>query len=180
MGTNYYARIIPSKERKEKLKTLIDNNNFLEIEEEYKSLYVDAEIHLGKRSGGWKFLFNPNHEKYYKLTKESLYNFLNREDIIIYDEYFDRNFKYSNDPDKGHCLWTAKQFMDMATNWGYSTKNPGWSGKEYEEWEKSQRNNYSGYLKYGDSYEQEWKKYSPEYYNFFNDGLRWSTCCDFS
>ena len=24
------------------------------------------------------------------------------------------------------------------------------------------------------------KGYNPKYYNFFNDGMRWSTCCEFS
>ena len=38
MGTNYYARIIPSKERKEHLKKLIDENKFDEIQEEHKVL----------------------------------------------------------------------------------------------------------------------------------------------
>ena len=74
MGTNYYARIIPTKERKEKLKELIDSDDFRAIKEEIENLYgnyTDREssyedpnvrgiIHLGKRSGGWKFLWNPN------------------------------------------------------------------------------------------------------------------------
>lgn len=75
MGTNFYARIIPTKERKEHLKKLIDNDEFDLIEDKIKELYCN-EIHLGKRSSGWKFLFNPNHEKYYKLTKEGLRKFL--------------------------------------------------------------------------------------------------------
>ena len=95
MGTNYYARIIPSKERKEHLKQLIDENKFDEIQEEVNLMYGSdtqysngAVIHLGKRSAGWKFLFNPNFEKYYPLTKEGLMNFLKRDDVIIYSEYF--------------------------------------------------------------------------------------------
>lgn len=51
MGTNFYARIIPTKERKEHLKKLIDNDEFDLIEDEIKELYCN-EIHLGKRSGG--------------------------------------------------------------------------------------------------------------------------------
>ena len=91
MGTNYYARILPTKERKEKLKKLIDEDSFDEIEDLYQELYVDTEIHLGKRSAGWKFLFNPNYEKYYPLTKEGLLNFLKQDNIIIYNEYFKCN-----------------------------------------------------------------------------------------
>ena len=187
MGTNYYARILPTKERKEKLKKLIDEDSFDEIEDLYQELYVDTEIHLGKRSAGWKFLFNPNYEKYYPLTKEGLLNFLKQDNIIIYNEYFKNNdgkYEYSDDPDSAseEYLWTPEQFMEMAINWGNNPNNPGWSGREYEEWEQSEHGRRPQYLMYGDSHEQYWrdKGYNPEYYNFFNDGMRWSTCCCFS
>ena len=38
MSTNYYARIIPSKERKEHLKKLIDENKFNEIKQTSNSI----------------------------------------------------------------------------------------------------------------------------------------------
>lgn len=193
MGTNYYARILPSVEQKENLKKLIDENKFDSILEEVQKMYGDNEyeetgavIHLGKRSGGWKFLFNPNHEKYYPLTKEGLMNFLSREDVIIYNEYFSESYgkyEYTDNPDAANnCeyLWTAKQFMDMAVNWG---KKNGWDGESYEKWESENRpGHYYGYSMYKDPHENEWieKGYKPSYYNFYNDGLRWSTCCDFS
>lgn len=187
MGTNYYARILPTKERKEKLKKLIDEDKLDEIANLYQELYVDSEIHLGKRSAGWRFLFNPNYEKYYPLTKEGLLNFLKQNNIIIYNEYFkdnDGKYEYSDDPDSAseEYLWTPEQFMKMAINWGNNPNNPGWSGREYEEWEKSRGNSLCTYIIYGDSHEDYWRKrgYNPEYYNFFNDGMRWSTCCDFS
>ena len=187
MGTNYYARILPTKERKEKLKKLIDEDKLDEIANLYQELYVDSEIHLGKRSAGWKFLFNPNYEKYYPLTKEGLMNFLKQDNIIIYNEYFkdnDGKYEYSDDPDSAseEYLWTPEQFMEMAINWGNNPNNPGWSGREYEEWEKSRGNSLWTYIVYGDPHEDYWRKrgYNPEYYNFFNDGMRWSTCCDFS
>ena len=187
MGTNYYARILPTKERKEKLKKLIDEDKFHDVEEQFRELYEDAEIHLGKRSAGWKFLFNPNYEKYYPLTKEGLLNFLKQDNIIIYNEYFkdnDGKYEYSDDPDSAseEYLWTPEQFMEMAVNWGNNPDKPGWSGREYEEWEKSRGNSLCTYIAYGDSHEDYWRKrgYNPEYYNFFNDGMRWSTCCDFS
>ena len=104
MGTNYYARILPTKERKEKLKKLIDEDKFHDVEEQFRELYEDAEIHLGKRSAGWKFLFNPNYEKYYPLTRKGLMDFLKQDNIIIYNEYFkydnDRVFKYTENPDR--------------------------------------------------------------------------------
>ena len=78
MSTNYYARIIPSKERKEELKKRIDENDFNSIEALTSELYsrpyfnydkqtfVGGCVHLGHRAGGWKFLWNPN---WYKKTK---------------------------------------------------------------------------------------------------------------
>lgn len=72
MGTNYYARIIPTKERKKQLYNAIETNNFrlaqtlfnemfssLELEWENKKI-IGGMVHLGKSSGGWKFLWNPN------------------------------------------------------------------------------------------------------------------------
>ena len=72
MGTNYYGRIIPTKERKEQIKQAVDNDEFDEIQSLVSMTYsspqyyynnktfAGGEIHLGKRSGGWKFLWNPN------------------------------------------------------------------------------------------------------------------------
>lgn len=195
MGTNYYARIIPSKKRKDYLKKLINEDKFIEIDNELESMYgrysddktsEASEIHLGKRSAGWKFLFNPNYEKYYPLTREGLMNFLKREDVVIYSEYFNGDnhvYGYTDDPDEPHdnneYLWTPEQFMNMALNWG---KEDGWSGREYEEYEYEKTGKKGSYTKYGDERELFWKEkgYNPEYYNFFNDGMRWSTCCDFS
>ena len=39
MGTNFYARIIPSKSRKEKLKKLIDEDRFDDIKDEVADMY---------------------------------------------------------------------------------------------------------------------------------------------
>lgn len=189
MGTNYYARTLPTKERKDKFIELINSDKFYDIEAVYQDLYRDSEIHLGKRSAGWKFLFNPNYEKYYPLTKKGLMKYLKQDNVIIYSEYFGCNnglFEYTDDPDsienKHEYLWTPEQFMDMALNWGNNPDNPGWSGKEYEEWERKEHGLYPQYLMYKDPYENYWREkgYNPEYYNFFNDGMRWSTCCDFS
>lgn len=200
MGTNFYARIIPSKSRKEKLKKLIDENYFDDIQSEVANMYGSSdewsknhgEIHLGKRSGGWKFLFNPNYERYYPLTKEGLMNFLKRDDVIIYTEYFSfrendeySKREYTDDPDSNHdkyYLWTAEQFMNMATNWGYDDPT-AWDGKSYEEYEKERNPSYSGYEKFGDKEREKFwieRGYNPSYYEFYNDGLRWSTCCEFS
>lgn len=192
MGTNYYARILPTLEEKENLKKLIDSDDFYAIEKEVQRLYGEsteydkgAEIHLGKRSGGWKFLFNPNYERYYKLTKEGLKEFLNKPNVIIYSEYFNSGngiMEYTDDPDEvtgEEYLWTPQQFLDMAFNWG---QPDGWDGESYEKWEMSRGRGYQEYTCYGNPREGHWREkgYNPSYYNFYNDGLRWSTCCEFS
>ena len=72
MGTNFYARIIPKEDEKNELINKIVNNQFDEIEELTSELYGNRNeytrkgnvIHLGKRSCGWKFLWNPNIIRY--------------------------------------------------------------------------------------------------------------------
>ena len=128
MGTNYYAKIIPTRERKKELHDAIDADDFSLVQklvdEMYGNLSLDycdtsnltgGVVHLGKRSGGWKFLWNPNvyvvrngHSEWtetpggkssrwipepdtplylYPLTKEGIKAFIDREDVVIYDEY---------------------------------------------------------------------------------------------
>ena len=108
MGTNFYARIIPSEKDKQELIDAINNDNPDLIEELTQKLYgarneysgIGARIHLGKRSGGWKFLWNPNvvkvwdndlgeyiHDFVYRLTKDGITSFVMREDVVITDEY---------------------------------------------------------------------------------------------
>lgn len=135
MSTNYYARVIPTKERKEELKTLIDNDEFNKIEELtneiYGKPYFDGEkltygiVHLGKRASGWKFLWNPNlFEKvnlykeedkhwhfadstpvtvYGALDKEHIKKFIDRDDVVILDEY--------------DVVMDKEEFWNMALNW---------------------------------------------------------------
>ena len=209
MGTNYYARIIPSKERKEKIKNAIDKNNFDEIkslvtktyyEPQYdmdEGKYTGGEIHLGKRSGGWKFLWNPNYykelkghtewvetsensrtghwvedgfevNKFYDLTKKSIKQFIDREDIEIYDEYGEKQDK--------------EEFWQMALNWGYEKGDIGWDGESYEEWQRKENKNrrcydyYNDYCRFLESCGIKLNKYNTD---FYSDGLRFATSTDF-
>ena len=133
MGTNFYARILPKEDEKNELINKIVNNKFDEIEDLASELYGNRNeytrkgnvIHLGKRSAGWKFLWNPNVTKYYDgyidpetkeyvsvvkydyvypLTKQGITEFVMREDVVITDEYGDQQ-----DP---------KEFLEMAFSWG--------------------------------------------------------------
>lgn len=68
MGTNFYARVIPKKSRIENLKKSIDKQDIEKINEQIQEAFglvdeynrIGSIYHLGKRSYGWKFLWNPN------------------------------------------------------------------------------------------------------------------------
>lgn len=211
MGTNFYARIIPSRQRKEEIKKLIDSNDFKAITEAVKDTYgtfetyvdtalVQGEVHLGKRSGGWKFLWNPNmhiirnghleeqeiekghtFSRYipepntafyvYPLTKQGIKNFIDREDVEVFDEYGDKQDK--------------EEFFDMAVNWvTWKDHKTGkikeaWDSKTYHEETKERiytcDNELVRYLsEHGTEFISESRT------DFYSDGLRFATIIDFS
>lgn len=191
MGTNYYARIIPKEEDKQKLIDAINDNKYDIIENLVSELYgrrndysgIGNEIHLGKRSGGWKFLWNPNvikvwdseacdyaYNYVYPLTKEGITNFVMKEDVIITDEYGEQ--------------YTPEDFLEMAFSWGEPN---GYTGKTYEESHKEESGykNYYWSKKYQRSMHSEndemWFDlgYIVEYYDFESDGLRFATSVNF-
>ena len=215
MGTNFYARIIPTKKRKDELKQLIDTDNFSEIETEISKTYgrfsVDysgelsgGEVHIGKRSAGWKFLWNPNiyivrhghceweevepghkvshwiedpdtYYYLYPLTKEGIKKFIDREDVRIFDEYGEEQDK--------------EEFFEMAVNWTTWKDKDGqvseaWDGKSYEEWEKKNNPNRRIYKCSGEYVDMLIKEgYEPNNLSlsdFYSDGLRFATTNDFS
>lgn len=197
MGTNYYARIIPKEEDIKKLHELIDLNDFRAIREKTCELYerfgpysADAEptgyIHLGKRSGGWKFLWNPNlytirnghyseiepnHFIYvidpdtayylYPLTKEGIKSFIDREDIEIFNEYNEKEDK--------------EEFFEMALNWDKES----WDSDSYhlafpDEKVWNCKNEYTDFL------ESLGYKLSKNKSDFYSDGLRFAGFTEFS
>ena len=187
MGTNYYARIIPREKDKQALKEAIDTNNYDAIENMVSELYSSlneythkgGEIHLGKSSCGWKFLWNSNVHEYcdgyfddnnkfipvyktwtlYELTKKGIKDFIFRKDVIIYDEYGEVQDK--------------EDFL----NWVFNKE--GIDGKEYYTNPK-----YNAHSYWGDSEEaiRRFKilGFKPEYGEFYSDGLRFSTSINFS
>jgi hypothetical protein len=198
MGTNYYARIIPKEEDKQKLKDAIDNDRDDLVEDLVSELYSSRneytrkgnKIHLGKRSAGWKFLWNPNvirycdgyidqetkefipvwkYDQVYPLTKQGITDFCNREDVVIFDEYGE--------------IFPAQEFLEMAFTWcldgfvgkTYEESNPHSSYKNYYWSEKYQRGMYT-------KNDEMWFDlgYIVEYYDFEADGLRFSTSINFS
>lgn len=206
MSTNYYAHIIPSKQRKMKLHHAIDLNDFDLIKTLVEEMYGRVEkhwetqeitggiVHLGKRAGGWKFLWNsnvfiirhghvenengqrrwveePNTGKYlYPLTKQGLHDFIFRDDVLIYDEY--------------HDLQDKKEFWKMALDWGYNRECEGWDGASYEAHERSQNKNYREYPITGEltdflkSEGYEFTSWTNS--DFYSDGLRFAGFTEFS
>lgn len=200
MGTNYYARIIPKEEDKQKLIDAINDDRDDLVEDLASELYGHRneytrkgnKIHLGKRSCGWKFLWNPNTIKYcdgyidqetkkyipvykydqvYPLTKQGITDFCNREDVIITDEYGEQQ-----DPE---------EFLEMAFSW---EEPNGYTSKTYEESYKKESyyRNYYWNKKYQRNIHSEMDEmwfdlgYIVEYYDFESDGLRFSTSINFS
>ncbi len=80
MGCNYYGVKIPTQKEKNNLINLIKEDKFEEVEK-----LIPVQIHLGKLSTGWQFLFNHNNWKYFTSEKSSLEDFLN--DCEITDEF---------------------------------------------------------------------------------------------
>lgn len=206
MSTNFYARIKPSKEAKEALKGAIDIDFYKAIEDLYKEMYGSLEydyademfkggyVHLGKRSCGWKFLWNPNiavkhnghmetikhsdgsEERAYKvdpselvyfypLTKKGIKSFIDNKNVEIYDEYGDKQDK--------------EEFWNMALKWGFEKEDKGWDADGYEK-EYPNESRFvcdselirvlrsSGY-----------KFTSSTNSDFYSDGLRFSTSTEF-
>lgn len=130
MGTNYY-RIPKGAEmikREQKLRMRIDEMDSInpsQIERGFRSISVGewdsispweeflegTNIHLGKRSSGWKFLWNWNDSKYYK-TKKELFEFIRSGRVV--DEY-------------GREM-NVDEFIQMALEWG---QEDGWDIETY-------------------------------------------------
>lgn len=204
MGTNFYARIIPTEKRKEQIKKAIDNNLYDDIDKlindtygsphyNYESnSYIGGNIHLGKQSKGWKFLWNPNwyklidghfettkHDngttsshfiidesynvfKYYNLTKNGIKEFINRDDIEIYDEYGEKKDK--------------DIFWRNVLEWG---EEDGWDYETYcyecdHQRPLDHNNDYTNFLEYNGFVLNKGK------IDFYSDGLLFSTSTDFS
>lgn len=205
MGTNYFANIIPSKQRKMKLHHAIDLNDFDliktlvdemygDITQDYNQSITGGVVHLGKRSSGWKFLWNPNvfiirHShledkngqrrwvedsntgKYiYPLTKQGLHDFIFRDDVLIYDKY--------------HELQDKEEFWKMALSCGYEKEDKGWDAASYEDYERKNNCNLTPCPVTGELTDllkaEGYKFTSSTNSDFYSDGLRFAGFTDFS
>ena len=198
MSCNYYARIIPSKERKKELCDAVEANDFHLIRQLTNEMYgrleksydndelLGGEVHLGKTSYGWKFLWNPNvyvvrnghmedvngQRRYipdpdtplylYPLTKQGLHDFIFREDVLIYDEYNE--------------LQDKEEFWQMALSHG---QEDGWDAAGYEQEYPKHIYPVTGELT--DLLKAEGYQFtSRSNSDFYSDGLRFAGFTDFS
>ena len=111
MGTNFYAVLPVKKRTTNKLRELADkldakeeiniDDELYDIKEELK----EHEVHLGKRSYGWAFLWDHNNLKYYEPTLESIKKFIDDNNGEIQDEYGEKFTweQFIND-EIGNCL----------------------------------------------------------------------------
>jgi hypothetical protein len=143
MGTNYY-RIPTASEMQSKKEKLIQSINNLDMTPDsiergfrfespnsftrtsaWDEFIEGTRVHLGKRSSGWKFLWNFNEGKYYN-NKKQLLDFIKSGRIV--NEY-------------GEELGTD-EFIEMAINWNgidivdYYKQNPTSRAYSFGELEK--------------------------------------------
>ncbi len=119
MGTNYY-RIPQASEMDERKFKLLEKIKNLDLspgniecgfdepiddqwgrENPWSTFISGTNIHLGKRSSGWKFCWNFHKDKYYS-NKEELLSFIRSGRIV--DEYGDQQ--------------DVEEFITMALEWG--------------------------------------------------------------
>lgn len=119
MGTNYYRipKASEMDERKFKLLESVANieltadniergfclpkEDSFECESIWEVFINGTNIHLGKRSGGWKFCWNFHKNKYYS-NKEELLSFIRSGRVV--DEYGEE--------------WNVEEFIAMSLEWG--------------------------------------------------------------
>jgi hypothetical protein len=119
MGTNYY-RIPTAKEIEDKKNRLLSEIRKMDLSpgsvergfrvpqddtwdhfSPWDNFTNETSIHLGKRSGGWKFCWNFHNDKFYS-NKEELLNFIRRGRVV--NEYGEEQ--------------RIEEFITMALEWG--------------------------------------------------------------
>ena len=162
MGTNFYKVRTLARELKDKLIDSI-NNDGITVDEHGAVIFRDnngdeinipnLEVHIGKRLGGWKFLFDHNNWNYYPRDKEKF-------------------IKWVSDPANGRTVdeygeeYTPEQFWEEEVMPTYT--EPWIDGKDrfdssaYNKWQKENGKPQNGIN------------------DFYLEDLRFSICTDFS
>lgn len=206
MGTNYYARIIPTKERKQKLHDAIESDSFELIEklaaDMYGSIRKDWDnneikggvVHLGKIASGWKFLWNPNiyifrygHIKATPHGREWVEDPSEGKYVYPLTKKGLHDFIFREDVliyDEYDELQDKEEFWKMTLEWGQGEEGGGWDAAAYERYELGQGKDYQMYPVTGeltDFLRQEGYEFtSASNSDFYSDGLRFAGFTEFS
>lgn len=170
MGTNYY-RIPLEKDIQERQLSLIDevtkldispdsiirgfhldsyNDDVMSYNSPWYTFLRDIKVHVGKRSSGWKFLWNFHKHIFYK-NKEELFKYIRSGRIV--NEYGE--------------LQDTEEFIKMALDWGQPDGHvidDNYYKRQFDDKGKSRPNYIS----------------SSDHYDTFIDGLRISSSTEFS
>lgn len=201
MGMNFYAVKLPTKERREELKKLIDSEEFPnvildEINTTYGKVRLDGntlignELLIGHRSAGWKFLWNPNvyviHHghmlsNHYVQDKNTLY--------YIYPLTKEGIWNYLSDPsiiivnEYNEKQEDKKKFFNDALNWTTWEGEEAWDSQSFKNWCISNEKTYYDHPckteLVNELISEGYKMISSDCTDFYSDGLRFSTCTDF-
>jgi hypothetical protein len=108
MGTNFYLRKRLSEYDKEIGIQYLNDDDYDSLRD-----LIPEDIHIGKRSCGWKFLFNANNFEYFDTTKESLIEWLKSGQIVdeYNQEYTFEEFWNNERPTKG---WDLKEYYEQS------------------------------------------------------------------
>ena len=88
MGTNFYVKVKLTSKQKDEIRHYLLEDRYDII----RALLDEAkDIHIGKHSYGWKFLWNVNNFKYFGESKKEMFDWLKDKDII--DEY-DKHYTF--------------------------------------------------------------------------------------
>ena len=152
MGTNFYLRKKLSEHDKKMCMQYLNDDDYDSLRD-----LIPEDIHIGKRSCGWKFLFNANKFEYFNATKESLIDWLKSGQII--DEY---NQKY-----------TFEEF------WNSERPTEGWDLKEYYEQSKEDELIYYVESKVIQKFKESFGIDVNPHGEFYIDDLRFTTWNEF-
>lgn len=110
MGTNFYRVKDPLSFSQEIANKYIETRKLLG--KDSLNSYLDSfkeQIHICKRSAGWKILFDHNNYIYYKDNREALNDFLKEPGYIIQDEYGEQ--------------YSLEAFWKMVDDWNTEENN---------------------------------------------------------
>ena len=131
MGTNFYCKRI-NQEKRDELK-LKFNELYEELLKSIDDVYsnfktilnnfiwdnenLEQEIHLGKRSYGWQFLWDYHNGIYFQPTLKSIKEFLSQDGIVIYNEYGEKfTLDQFINEEVGPSLYKDKDHSDGSDN----------------------------------------------------------------